>query len=300
MRQFSSLVRTVGKSLDDDLLGRGKVRIPWGTFAMIAPATVYAEDLLTALGRLCRFCQIQPVGPIVRLVPHNETIRFECDPDRLRDPDGFMGMFTLAMAHAYGSWLVGRQLPVRDVEVPYPHDWRTEDYGVFLPITPRFNRPRLALTFEADALLQPVIQNHLSLGRLLERLPGDLLSRRENCPSMNQQVRRILENSLHGKPATLEAVAAALNMSPATLRRRLADEHTCFAQVRQQFLSELAISGLTSGASIGGVAKRLGFSEPSAFRRAFKRWTGVTAGAYLPGGSRCTPQRIAPALNHRA
>jgi AraC-like DNA-binding protein len=81
-----------------------------------------------------------------------------------------------------------------------------------------------------------------------------------------------------------EEVAARLAVSTPTLRRRLAAEGTSFQQIRDQLRRDVAIAALAAGAvSIEDLARQLGFSEPSAFHRAFRRWTGSAPRSYQPG-----------------
>ncbi|MBU3868565.1 helix-turn-helix transcriptional regulator, partial [Streptomyces sp. 4503] len=79
----------------------------------------------------------------------------------------------------------------------------------------------------------------------------------------------------------LPEVAARLAVSPATLRRRLREEGTSFQELKDTVRRDEAVSSLTEGAEpIADLAARLGFSEDTAFHRAFRRWTGSTPGAY--------------------
>jgi AraC-like DNA-binding protein len=107
---------------------------------------------------------------------------------------------------------------------------------------------------------------------------------RENGGSAAEQVRRILELGLGGDWPSSEQVAARLSVSLQHLRRRLREEGTSFGQIREQILKDAAIASLTRGDEpVSELSARLGFSEPSAFRRAFRRWTGRPPGAYRPG-----------------
>ncbi len=71
-----------------------------------------------------------------------------------------------------------------------------------------------------------------------------------------------------------------LAVSPPHLRRLLRQEGTSLGRLREEVLCDLAIAGLRRGEPVDDLSARLGFSEPSAFRRAFKRWTGNTPRAY--------------------
>jgi AraC-like DNA-binding protein len=103
------------------------------------------------------------------------------------------------------------------------------------------------------------------------------LSRRDHGADTAGHVRRLLGRGMAG----LEAVAAQLGVSAPTLRRKLAAEGTSFREVREQLLRDQAVASLVRGGeSVEELALRLGFSEASAFHRAFKRWTGSSPGSY--------------------
>ena len=88
---------------------------------------------------------------------------------------------------------------------------------------------------------------------------------------------QVIAESMDGTPPTLERTAHALGMSPRTLRRRLADEGTTFSNLLAEVRRDLAQRYLGDRAlSIAEVAFILGFSEASAFHRAFRRWTNTT------------------------
>lgn len=80
------------------------------------------------------------------------------------------------------------------------------------------------------------------------------------------------------------AVAAALAMSTASLRRRLAEAGLSFRDVRAGFLARRAIDRLTSERPIADVAEEMGFADGRSFARAFRQWTGKSPAAYRRGG----------------
>lgn len=71
-----------------------------------------------------------------------------------------------------------------------------------------------------------------------------------------------------------------LSISVPHLRRLLRQEGTSLNQLREEVLRDAAVAGLRRGETVEDLSARLGFSEPSAFRRAFKRWTGSTPSSY--------------------
>ena len=95
----------------------------------------------------------------------------------------------------------------------------------------------------------------------------------ENCNFINR-VKMELMREIGGKPSQ-EAVAKKLNLSRATLQRRLELSGKTFRQIRNEVIYQLATQTLSeTEASIGLIAQQLGYSETSAFDRSFRRLSG--------------------------
>jgi AraC-like DNA-binding protein len=93
----------------------------------------------------------------------------------------------------------------------------------------------------------------------------------------------ILRRSID-QPPELEKVALELGIHTQTLRRRLDSEGTSFSEIKAFMRRDYALHLLgKQGLSIEEIAYRTGFSESSAFIRAFKTWTGVTPYTYRKG-----------------
>jgi len=79
----------------------------------------------------------------------------------------------------------------------------------------------------------------------------------------------------------LEDIAKDFHVAPTTLRRRLISEGTSFQGIKDELRRDAAIHHLCSSAlSVADIGSLLGFQEPSAFHRAFKKWCGVQPGEY--------------------
>ena len=88
-----------------------------------------------------------------------------------------------------------------------------------------------------------------------------------------------------GRPLPSAAeVGRRLGLSVSTLRRRLDEEGTSYRALKDECRRTAALRYLASPAlSLADVAALLGFDEPSAFFRAFRRWTGTTPARYRAG-----------------
>lgn len=124
-----------------------------------------------------------------------------------------------------------------------------------------------------DPTLHSVLQRHAAT--LLDALP--------RTSGTDVMVRRELYDMLdEGRASpTIEDVGARLGLGARTLQRRLAEDDTTFATLLDEIRYELATRFLADETvTIGEVGFLLGFSEPSAFHRAFRRWSGMTPGEY--------------------
>jgi AraC-like DNA-binding protein len=83
------------------------------------------------------------------------------------------------------------------------------------------------------------------------------------------------------EPADLRALADSLRLSVRSLQRVLVAEGATFSGIQDQVCRELAFQWLREGRlSLGELAWALGYGDPSAFHRAFIRWTGLAPGAW--------------------
>jgi AraC-like DNA-binding protein len=96
----------------------------------------------------------------------------------------------------------------------------------------------------------------------------------------NKVRKTVAETLIHGEPGKQE-IADELNMSPRTLQRRLEEAGTSVKEIIDETRQQLSMNFLDQPHySIKEVAYALGFSDPSNFARAFKRWTGETPRQY--------------------
>ena len=103
----------------------------------------------------------------------------------------------------------------------------------------------------------------------------ELLKSLERSKTTRGRVENLLVPVLHTGEATVEMIASKLGLSRQTLFRKLKAEGVTFEQVLDELRHQMALYYLNGKkASVNQTAYLLGFSEPAAFSRAFKRWTG--------------------------
>lgn len=328
-RRFGRLVGTLWRRLDDELIGFGEAPSRFGTFATMADLVVRgSRDLREALHRSQGFYGLFPAGPRFRLVEPTATqgefggectgelagelagepadeARIEFDVSGYDDPVRFGAETTVVVTQRFAGWLIGRRLGLRRVEFGYPEPRHAPEYALLFRAPCVFGASRTAVVFDRADLDAPVCRDAAALRALLRRITTDVLVCRDDrgTRTVTTRVRHLILAALPAGPVpSPEEIAYRLAVSPQTLRRRLAAEGTSYQRLRDQVRRDHAIAALTRGDfSIEDLSQRLGFSEPSAFHRAFRRWTGSTPRAYqrraepgAPGGPEPVEHRTAP------
>ena len=138
----------------------------------------------------------------------------------------------------------------------------------------RFESSYNGIVFDGALLDLPVQSRDPSLSAVLQR-QAETLMEKTPVRGFKADVRAALAIELRGGDPSAERVAGSLAMHPKTLTRRLRTEGTTFRRLLDEVRLELAERYLRQpGLSVEEVAYLLGYSESSAFHRAFRRWTG--------------------------
>jgi len=155
-------------------------------------------------------------------------------------------------------------------EPPY----RAEYDRIFrIPIV--FGSDRNAMLTDAAWLDQGLQAPSLQMVEMVKARTDRLLHRVASANSTRSRVEALLTNHLHTADVSVDAVAGKLGMGRHTLFRRLRAEGVTFRQVLNELRHELAAQYLNERKlAVNETAYLLGFSDPAAFSRAYKRWTG--------------------------
>jgi AraC-like DNA-binding protein len=286
LEQATSTVQELWKLTDDELVGLGAAPVPRGTFRLACLALLSAPDLGTVMQRFEEFSRVLPGFPGFHLEPGPTTTRLTLDTGGDDDPAHFMTDLALSIGLRFFGWLAGTRLPVERVDVPYALPEKAEDYDQVFGRRVAFGQPTAGMVFSNDLLTLPVMRTEAELEEWLRNAPADLLMYRDYGTSVSDQARRILERGLKGEWPTADDVASQLAMSTQHLRRVLREEGTSMTAIKEELLRDAAVASLVRGEeTIADLSERLGFSEPSAFHRAFRRWTGSAPGTYRSKGA---------------
>jgi AraC-like DNA-binding protein len=280
-KHYGALWRAIAAALDDEFFGQDSRRMKVGSFAMLCHSVLSCKNLGSALDRSLRF---------YGLILDDISGRAERDAKEARivlqeaagvAPRIFAHELLLMLLYGVSCWLIGRRIPILRTEFSYAEPAHSAEYRLMYCADLRFNRPNTLLAFEAGYLDLPVVQNERSAKEFLRSAPESILLKYKNGSSLSARVRRRLRQFLPGTVPDFEELADEMSMTAATMRRRLHEEGESYQSIKDKLRRDLAISYLShSRRSVMDIALELGFSERSAFHRAFRKWTGASPGEF--------------------
>ncbi len=264
---------------------RGASALPPGAMGILDHLCAAAPTVEQSIADFARYFGMVAHGASMTLEP-GEDLVLELAFDGVSGPMGWMfieSTFGLMWSRLRSN--LGRpEIRPSVIELECPADADVLDaWTRALGIAPSTGRSRNRLGVPGSLVGESLLRSDGALRAFLTGLAGDSLPAespaRAPTPSWASRVAAHLREGQ--RDVELAAVARMLAVSERTLRRRLAEEDTSFSEIRQRELQRRAQVLLESGhLSTAEVAFTLGFSEMSAFNRAFKRWTGTTPGRW--------------------
>jgi AraC-like DNA-binding protein len=179
-----------------------------------------------------------------------------------------------------GARLLGRPLGTRHIRFRHPRPANADHYQALFGIAVTFGAPVDEVVFPRAIMALPLPDANAAMCAFFARHVQERLDALAPVPGVCEQVRVIIADNLHAGDLGLDAVATRLGMSARTLQRRLRAENASLHGLIEQVRRERSVVLLGTPMAIGEIAYLLGYSEPSAFHRAFKRWTGATPEAF--------------------
>lgn len=283
---YAALYNQAVGHLKDEGFGLFAAPVAPGAFEFLCRAVIGSATLGEALDRAARFLALVLPDLPVRVRVDGATARIEImERKRLRPRASdlrrvFAFEWLLRLLHGLACWLAGRGLTLDAVSFPYPPPAHAAEYARVYTERSSFGAPTLVAELDARLLALPVRRGEADLATFLDGAPGKIAMLYRRDREVARAVREMLGQSLEAAPG-FDAVAHALHLSPRSLHRRLAEEGTSFRAIREALRRERALERLEeSRASVADIAGELGYSEPSAFFRAFRSWTGRSPSAH--------------------
>jgi AraC-like DNA-binding protein len=199
--------------------------------------------------------------------------------DRRQDAELTMGMFANVLRHGLGPTWAPEEVHFEHIRPP---GWREHEQAFSAPIY--FGRRTNALVFSNREMARPMPRGDLRrMNSLCEQLVN--VGRDRGDVPLSARVMGEIRRRLPDGLPTVEAVADALGVPRWTLQRRLADGGHTFSELVDLVRKNLAKQYVSDAyVPLLDIAETLGYSELSAFSRAFRRWFGVSPSVFRLAG----------------
>ena len=259
---------------------------------LIGYAMLHSATLRDALNRLARYGRIMGDHNRIQIdeAGNAATITFEGHPVL----EAIHGLTELDV-----SWIVAgireitaRDLALREVRFPYLEPDHATELRAFFRCELQFVAPHVAIVLKREDLDLPIAASDPTLAGYLDQLADNAVKALRVDDSTTGRLRQVLWSRLSDGAPTLGTAAAAMAVSPRTLQRRLRDEGVTFASALSKLRHDLAVHLLEDRTlAMYEVGFLLGYAEPTAFHRAFRRWRGMSPRKFreTAGGGRPAP-----------
>lgn len=269
------LWRTLIDELGDPVLGLNVGAGPNVTdFGLVGYVMRYSDTLLDAMSRLARYQRIL-----------SEAIRFTLTEQSNRYLlTWVMQPALLALRHPVESnvhlviraarELTGSDISPVSIELPTPPPISQSVYKKVLGCPVSFGCDRAAVFWKPEQMLLPTVAADDALAGYLDELANIAINPLDaGLDSTTTAVRRTLWSLLPGGRPSIGRTAREMGISVRTLQRRLGDEGSSFSAVLDELRRDVTAELMSdSRQPVADVSFLLGYSEPSAFYRAYRRW----------------------------
>jgi AraC-like DNA-binding protein len=252
-----------------------------GDFGLLDYLAHSSRRLRDALERLRRYNRLlQDVAEIVLDVRSDQAEVWQRELKSVWIPPAVTEN-ALANLIVIGRHLTGRAIVPLSVQFRHPAPLYKGEHERVFGCAVRFEAERDAVVLRTEDLELPLTNADPTLCSILDRHAQHLLDELPPTASFSTRVREMVAQALKDENPTAALLARRLRMSPRTLRRRLEEEGTTYEEVVDQLRRALTERYLDHpDMSLSQIALLLGYSDASAFRRAFRRWHGSSPATY--------------------
>ncbi|RMA80977.1 AraC family transcriptional regulator [Umboniibacter marinipuniceus] len=286
LAQYSHILTLLFQTLDDEAGGFLLKPMRLGSFDLMCHGLMGAEDLGAALVRLARFSRVLSEELSYRLWEFEEEVFFEINyrNEQQKQSSFFLSAIATICMRLW-CWLVDQPLLLHRVEFSFEQPPFSDELEAIFSTGISYGKATTRLVMPSDYLRYPLRQNQASLKTFLEAAPLSLLTQYRKDDSFTAQLNgcmsALIESGVRFADIRFEHIASELSLPPHTLRRRLKDESQSFQSLYDNYRRRTAMAWLQNrDEPLAIIAEELGFSEPAAFHRAFKRWTGQSPSSY--------------------
>ncbi len=252
-------------------------------------AWLSSHSLRSALERLCRYARVVTEVDEFTLKESNGTVSIILSSSGLSANDNWVADSILAVLVSMCRANAGEDFTPESIEFVHPEPTCVAEFFKFFRCPVQFDAESNRIIFSAQSLDNPLTSANPYLAQIHDQIMIEYLAHLDKNDVI-QLVRSAIVEQLPSGDVTDARIAAALNRTERTLQRQLRNKGTTFKTLLNEIRIDLARKYIhNSRLSLTEISFLLGFSEISAFSRAFRRWTGKSPSQYRQSLSVYTP-----------
>lgn len=275
----------VAERVGDDAFGLHAAEVMQGSlFDVYDFAATHAPTLQDALQSMIKHLRLQHDGAELRLSVTDGEARVEVNFYATRELPRHYCECAVAVWYLRARSLLTAPFVARRVDFRHREPTNLSEHRRIFAAPVTFGARADGVCFDAALLDAPLVTANLALHRVMEEHAADRAARLPAQASIEERVRGEIERHLARGVPSLPAIARSLGMSTRSLQRALAEVGSSHSTLLDGVRRELALSWLADRTrSIQEISDALGFAKPTAFARAFRRWTGGPPSSQRPG-----------------
>lgn len=278
--------------LNDEFFAMDSHPMRRGSYQLISELVIHSQNLKHAIEHILKFFNAI-LDDLKSQLFVQENYAYIVINDLKTTKTMFCYATYMMLIHSLICWLTGQRISLKQIQLKCPAPDDDSDYKVRFCEVIKYDCDENYLQFDANCLNILIKQDHASWKQFIRQTPNNLLVRFKNPNSIANMIRKQLMQLHPSEWVEVHDLAQQLNLSEATFQRRLKAEGVSYQQLKNEIRRDTAIELLSkTSQSLQDISDELNFHDPSAFHRAFKKWTGVSPGAYRHSINQETDQSL--------
>jgi AraC-like DNA-binding protein len=281
---YYHIMRTVRDALQDEFLGFLQKKTPPKAFGVFCQGVTGLPDLYSVIQYANQFYHLFTDEFYWTLERDDKSritrfnIQLKLDPNL--NPK-FLIEILLLNPYKLCSWLIGEQIPIQSAHFSFSKPDFFEQHHYLFGNNIFYGSDRNGLDFDLTTMSQPVIREQKDVPSFLKAWSSFLYLNPYTYPFTRRVRQKLLSEGLENGFPVFQQMAISLNISHQNLWYKLNREGTSYQRIKDQLRHDLAIHFLgKTKLSITEVALKVGYADERHFYRMFKKWTGMSPGAY--------------------
>jgi AraC-like DNA-binding protein len=252
-----------------------------GSWSILGYLMMNCRTLGEAFEKSARYSQV--IGNLIEGEPHfgiNKITMISTTPPYAPNMPRYCFESAFTSGVRMMRTLTGLVLNPLEVTFIYSKPELYEEYERFFRCPVIFDHKVNSMSIHPKLLHTPILLPNPELLQYFENYAEQFIAEMDRQDGYTQEVMRILLENLDNENLSIKLVAKHMSVSVRTLQNRLKEEGVVFSDLLTDVRQRLAKKYLEEGISVEEITYLLGFSEPSVFRKSFKRWLGLTPRQY--------------------